>query len=78
MSSTVVGHLKTILVIGLGWIVKREVVSFESAFGVCLAVLGIIGSVVFLSWEVGTDDYGSATRTLCIFIKVMEGNDVYV
>lgn len=43
VSSTVVGHLKTVLVIGLGWIVKREVIGFESAFGVALAVLGIMG-----------------------------------
>lgn len=43
VSSTVVGHLKTVLVIGLGWIVKREVVGPESAFGVALAVLGIMG-----------------------------------
>jgi solute carrier family 35 protein E3 len=43
VSSTVVGHLKTVLVIGLGWIVKREVVGIESAFGVALAVLGIMG-----------------------------------
>lgn len=43
VSSTVVGHLKTVLVIGLGWIVKREVVGTESAFGVALAVLGAIG-----------------------------------
>jgi solute carrier family 35 protein E3 len=42
VSSTVVGHLKTILIIGLGWIVKHEAVGHESALGIGLAVLGII------------------------------------
>ncbi|KIV84467.1 hypothetical protein PV11_00243 [Exophiala sideris] len=43
VSSTVVGHLKTILIVGLGWIVKHEAVGHESALGIALAVLGIIG-----------------------------------
>ncbi|EXJ80667.1 hypothetical protein A1O3_06951 [Capronia epimyces CBS 606.96] len=43
VSSTVVGHLKTVLVIGLGWLVKHEVVGTGSALGIALAVLGIIG-----------------------------------
>lgn len=45
VSSTVVGHLKTVLIIGLGWIVKREAVGPESALGIGLAVVGIIGYV---------------------------------
>ncbi|KAJ4516500.1 hypothetical protein HRR83_001834 [Exophiala dermatitidis] len=43
VSSTVVGHMKTVMVIGLGWVVKHEMVGAESALGVSLAVLGIIG-----------------------------------
>lgn len=45
VSSTVVGHLKTVLIIGLGWIVKHEGVGPESALGIGLAVVGIIGYV---------------------------------
>ncbi|RVX65971.1 hypothetical protein B0A52_09856 [Exophiala mesophila] len=43
VSSTVVGHLKTVLIIGIGWIVKCEAVGLESALGIGLAVVGIIG-----------------------------------
>ncbi|KAI1628049.1 hypothetical protein EDD37DRAFT_647708 [Exophiala viscosa] len=43
VSSTVVGHLKTILIIGLGWVVKHEAVGHESALGIAFAVLGIFG-----------------------------------
>ena len=45
VSSTVVGHLKTVLIIGIGWIVKCEAVGLESALGIGLAVVGIIGYV---------------------------------
>jgi solute carrier family 35, member E3 len=42
VSSTVVGHLKTCLIVGLGWIVSKRTVGSESVMGIFLALCGII------------------------------------
>jgi solute carrier family 35 protein E3 len=46
VSSTVVGHLKTILIVGLGWILHGKNAGNESLAGVMLAVFGITRSVI--------------------------------
>ncbi|CAJ2510145.1 Uu.00g060450.m01.CDS01 [Anthostomella pinea] len=49
VSSTVVGHLKTCLIVALGWITSGRSVGDKSIFGVFIAVGGIISySVVML------------------------------
>jgi solute carrier family 35 protein E3 len=42
VSSTVVGHLKTCLIVGLGWAKSQKQVGRESILGIFLALLGII------------------------------------
>lgn len=41
VSSTVVGHIKTCTIVGLGWILSGRAISDRSAFGVIVAVTGI-------------------------------------
>ncbi|KAI4245491.1 MAG: hypothetical protein L6R40_002552 [Gallowayella cf. fulva] len=42
VSSTVVGHVKTCLIVALGWIISRRPVTDRSAFGVILAIASIV------------------------------------
>ncbi|EEH06924.1 integral membrane protein [Histoplasma capsulatum G186AR] len=42
VSSTVTGHLKTCIIVGLGWAISEKIVGFESKFGILLSILGII------------------------------------
>jgi solute carrier family 35, member E3 len=42
VSSTVVGHLKTCLIVGLGWATSKKAVGNESILGILLAILGVI------------------------------------
>ncbi|PGH29443.1 hypothetical protein GX50_07801 [[Emmonsia] crescens] len=42
VSSTVTGHLKTCVIVGLGWATSEKSVSFESKFGILFAILGIM------------------------------------
>lgn len=42
VSSTVTGHLKTCIIVGLGWALSEKIVGFESKFGILLSILGII------------------------------------
>ncbi|KAL8947411.1 MAG: hypothetical protein Q9222_006305 [Ikaeria aurantiellina] len=42
VSSTVVGHVKTCLIVALGWVVSKRPVTDRSAFGVILAIASII------------------------------------
>ncbi|EEQ90923.1 hypothetical protein RJZ56_002345 [Blastomyces dermatitidis] len=42
VSSTVTGHLKTCVIVGLGWATSEKVVGFESKFGILFAILGIM------------------------------------
>jgi solute carrier family 35 protein E3 len=48
VSSTVVGHLKTVSIVGIGWAVGGRSVADKSALGVVMTVGGIVG-LVFLS-----------------------------
>ncbi|KAL6860935.1 triose-phosphate transporter family domain-containing protein [Trichoderma novae-zelandiae] len=41
VSSTVVGHIKTCIIVGLGWAISGRPISDKSAFGVVIAVAGI-------------------------------------
>ncbi|KAM0264101.1 hypothetical protein ACHAQJ_000846 [Trichoderma viride] len=41
VSSTVVGHIKTCTIVGLGWIISGRAISDRSALGVMIAVAGI-------------------------------------
>jgi solute carrier family 35, member E3 len=42
VSSTVVGHLKTCLIVALGWVVAQKSVGSESVMGIFLALVGIV------------------------------------
>ncbi|PGH09431.1 solute carrier family 35, member E3 [Blastomyces parvus] len=42
VSSTVTGHLKTCVIVGLGWATSERAVGFESKFGILFAILGIM------------------------------------
>jgi solute carrier family 35, member E3 len=42
VSSTVVGHLKTCTIVGLGWIVSGRAIGDKSIFGVFVAIGGIV------------------------------------
>ncbi|OJD15137.1 hypothetical protein AJ78_04594 [Emergomyces pasteurianus Ep9510] len=42
VSSTVTGHLKTCVIVGLGWATSEKSVGFESKFGILFAVVGIM------------------------------------
>ncbi|KAI1427067.1 integral membrane protein [Xylaria sp. FL1777] len=54
VSSTVVGHLKTCLIVALGWVASGRSVGDKSIFGVFVAVGGIISySVVMLRYTAG-------------------------
>jgi solute carrier family 35 protein E3 len=46
VSSTVVGHLKTCLIVALGWVTSGRSVGDKSILGVFIAVGGIISYVV--------------------------------
>lgn len=46
VSSTVVGHLKTVLIVGLGWILRGKHAGDGSLIGVILALIGITWSVI--------------------------------
>lgn len=48
VTSTVVGHLKTVSIVGIGWVSSGRGVGDWSAVGVVMTVAGIIGWVVFL------------------------------
>ena len=41
VSSTVVGHIKTCIIVGLGWAIPGRPMSDKSALGVLIAVAGI-------------------------------------
>jgi len=41
VSSTVVGHVKTCLIVTLGWITSGRVVTANSAFGILLAIASV-------------------------------------
>lgn len=41
VSSTVVGHIKTCTIVGLGWILSSRAINDKSALGVVIAVTGI-------------------------------------
>lgn len=41
VSSTVVGHIKTCTIVGLGWILSGRPISDNSALGVVVAITGI-------------------------------------
>jgi len=43
VTSTVVGHLKTISIVSIGWVVSGRGVGDKSALGVVMTVAGIIG-----------------------------------
>ncbi|RFU76357.1 triose-phosphate transporter [Trichoderma arundinaceum] len=45
VSSTVVGHIKTCAIVGLGWIISGRTISDQSAVGVIIAVAGITSCV---------------------------------
>ncbi|KAJ0163424.1 Solute carrier family 35 member E3 [Colletotrichum tanaceti] len=52
VSSTVVGHLKTCTIVGLGWMVSGRAIGDKSILGVFVAIGGIIGySVVMLQHQ---------------------------
>lgn len=42
VSSTVVGHLKTVSIVGIGWVVSGRSVADKSAGGVVMTVAGIV------------------------------------
>jgi solute carrier family 35, member E3 len=42
VSSTVVGHFKTCLIIAIGWIASRRSIHNYGLLGISLAILGII------------------------------------
>ncbi|KAL8973224.1 MAG: hypothetical protein Q9183_000077 [Haloplaca sp. 2 TL-2023] len=58
VSSTVVGHVKTCLIVALGWVINRRPVTDRSAFGVILAITSIIMWVLLLC---GTSTTGMAS-----------------
>lgn len=70
VSSTVVGHLKTVLVIGLGWTVRREPVGAHSAAGIVLALVGIFGYVPRGTFENHPLILLSDIRTRCTWNSV--------
>jgi solute carrier family 35, member E3 len=50
VSSTVVGHLKTCTIVGLGWIMSGRAIGDKSIIGVLVAIGGIIAySIVMLN-----------------------------
>lgn len=49
VSSTVIGHVKTCLIVALGWIVAGRGVTDRSLFGVILAIGSIFWYVIFQS-----------------------------
>lgn len=42
VSSTVVGHLKTCSIVGLGWMTGKRAASDRSIFGIFMALTGIV------------------------------------
>ena len=43
LSSTVVGHVKTISIVALGWVASRRTVSDGCTFGIVMAIAGVVG-----------------------------------
>lgn len=52
VSSTVVGHLKTCLIVTLGWVTSGRSVGDKSIVGVFVAIGGIISYVIQVSREI--------------------------
>lgn len=68
VSSTVVGHLKTCLIVALGWLTSGRSVGDKSIIGVFIAVGGIISYVIQIHACLGNNVANTkfvAIRLLC-------------
>ena len=67
VASTVVGHLKTCLIVSLGWVVNGRSVSDRSILGILVALGGIIACV-----DIGCQGT-SGLAAMTVFPKLVRG-----